>query len=39
MLDWLIARPDGTEGGNYVGKAMDTFRATGRLPHPDSLHP
>ncbi|HSS22630.1 MAG TPA: DUF2314 domain-containing protein [Pyrinomonadaceae bacterium] len=28
LLDWTIARPDGTEEGNFVGKFLDTY-------HPD----
>jgi uncharacterized protein YegJ (DUF2314 family) len=27
ILDWLIARPDGTEEGNLVGKFLDTYKA------------
>jgi hypothetical protein len=26
LLDWMIARPDGTEEGNVVGRFLDTFR-------------
>lgn len=26
IVDWLIARPDGSEEGNYVGKFLDTYR-------------
>jgi hypothetical protein len=26
IVDWLIARPDGTEEGNVVGKFMDTYQ-------------
>jgi hypothetical protein len=26
LLDWLIAKPDGTEEGNVVGKFLDTYR-------------
>jgi uncharacterized protein YegJ (DUF2314 family) len=26
VLDWLIAKPDGTEEGNVVGKFLDTYR-------------
>ena len=26
LLDWLIAKPDGTEEGNLVGKCLDTYR-------------
>ena len=25
ILDWLIAKPDGTEEGNFVGKFLDTY--------------
>jgi len=25
LVDWMIARPDGTEEGNEVGKFMDTY--------------
>jgi len=25
LLDWLIAKPDGTEEGNVVGKFLDTY--------------
>jgi uncharacterized protein DUF2314 len=27
VIDWLITRPDGTEEGNYVGKAIDKIQA------------
>jgi hypothetical protein len=27
VIDWLITRPDGTEEGNYVGKAIDQIQA------------
>jgi hypothetical protein len=27
IVDWLITRPDGTEEGNYVGKAIDKIQA------------
>lgn len=27
IIDWLIARPDGTEEGNFVGKFLDTYNA------------
>ena len=26
IVDWLIAKPDGTEEGNIVGKFLDTYR-------------
>jgi hypothetical protein len=26
LVDWMIARPDGTEEGNVVGKFLDTYR-------------
>ena len=26
IIDWLIAKPDGTEEGNVVGKFMDSYR-------------
>jgi len=26
LVDWMIARPDGTEEGNEVGKFLDTYR-------------
>jgi hypothetical protein len=26
LLDWLIAKPDGTEEGNEVGKFLDTYQ-------------
>jgi len=26
IVDWLIARPDGSEEGNFVGKFLDTYR-------------
>lgn len=25
LLDWMIAKPDGTEEGNFVGKFLDTY--------------
>jgi hypothetical protein len=31
VLDWTISHPDGTEEGNYVGKAIDEIQA-GREP-------
>jgi hypothetical protein len=27
LVDWLIANPDGSEEGNYVGKFLDTWQA------------
>ncbi|MDB4950582.1 MAG: hypothetical protein JWM27_3231 [Gemmatimonadetes bacterium] len=29
VLDWLIAHPDGTEEGNFVGKLIDRMQAAG----------
>jgi uncharacterized protein YegJ (DUF2314 family) len=26
LLDWMVARPDGSEEGNVVGKFLDTYR-------------
>lgn len=26
LVDWMVARPDGTEEGNVVGKFLDTYR-------------
>ena len=26
LIDWMIARPEGTEEGNVVGRFLDTFR-------------
>jgi Uncharacterized protein conserved in bacteria (DUF2314) len=26
ILDWLIAKPDGSEEGNFVGKFLDNYR-------------
>jgi hypothetical protein len=26
LVDWMVARPDGGEEGNYVGKFLDTYR-------------
>jgi hypothetical protein len=31
LVDWLIARPDGTEEGNFVGKFIDDYQR-GRIP-------
>jgi hypothetical protein len=28
LLDWLIAHPDGSEEGNFVGKFLDTYHPT-----------
>jgi hypothetical protein len=25
LVDWMVARPDGSEEGNEVGKFMDTY--------------
>jgi hypothetical protein len=25
LVDWMVARPDGTEEGNHVGKFLDTY--------------
>ena len=25
ILDWLIAKPDGSEEGNFIGKFLDTL--------------
>ena len=25
LIDWMIAKPDGTEEGNEVGKFLDTY--------------
>ena len=32
IVDWMIARPDGTEEGNWMGKFIDALQATGRPP-------
>lgn len=32
LLDWTIAKPDGTEEGNVVGKFLDTYQASGKEP-------
>jgi len=26
VLDWMVARPDGTEEGNYIGKFIDEYQ-------------
>ena len=26
VLDWMVARPDGTEEGNYIGKFLDEYQ-------------
>ena len=26
LVDWMIARPDGSEEGNVVGKFLDTWK-------------
>lgn len=36
LLDWMVARPDGTEEGNVVGKFLDTYTppaSCGNFPH------
>lgn len=36
LLDWMVARPDGTEEGNVVGKFLDTYTppaVCGNFPH------
>lgn len=32
LVDWMIARPDGTEEGNVVGKFLDTYRPLPTCP-------
>ncbi|MET0399737.1 MAG: DUF2314 domain-containing protein [Longimicrobiaceae bacterium] len=32
VVDWMISRPDGSEEGNWMGKFMDAYQATGRPP-------
>jgi hypothetical protein len=32
VVDWTIARPDGTEEGNWMGRFIDGVHATGRPP-------
>jgi hypothetical protein len=35
LIDWLIAKPDGTEEGNFVGKFLDNYvpgKKSGRTP-------
>ena len=32
VVDWTIARPDGTEEGNWMGRFIDGIHATGRPP-------
>jgi hypothetical protein len=34
VVDWLITRPDGSEEGNYVGKAIDRIQAERRERQP-----
>ncbi len=26
LLDWMVAKPDGSEEGNVVGKFLDTYQ-------------
>lgn len=30
LVDWTILRPDGSEEGNYVGKFLDEWQASGK---------
>lgn len=30
LVDWMVARPDGTEEGNVVGKFLDTYQPPAR---------
>ena len=32
IVDWMVARPDGTEEGNWMGRFIDALQATGRPP-------
>ncbi|OPY69093.1 MAG: hypothetical protein A4E57_01398 [Syntrophorhabdaceae bacterium PtaU1.Bin034] len=32
LIDWLIARPDGTEEGNFVGNFLDEYQKTKNNP-------
>jgi hypothetical protein len=32
IVDWTISYPDGREEGNWMGKFIDAYRATGRPP-------
>ena len=32
IIDWMISRPDGTEEGNWAGRFMDAYQATGHPP-------
>ena len=32
VVDWMVARPDGTEEGNWMGRFIDAYQATGRPP-------
>jgi hypothetical protein len=37
VIDWTVAKPDGTEDGNYLGKYMDSLLARlsqGGIPKP-----
>jgi hypothetical protein len=32
VVDWMISRPDGSEEGNWMGKFIDAYQATGAPP-------
>jgi hypothetical protein len=32
VIHWVIVSPDGSEEGNWSGKFIDAFRATGQPP-------
>jgi hypothetical protein len=32
VVDWMVARPDGTEEGNWMGRFIDELQATGTPP-------
>jgi len=32
VVDWMISRPDGSEEGNWMGKFIDAYQATGTPP-------
>ncbi len=32
IIDWMISKPDGSEEGNWSGKFLDAWRATGKAP-------
>ena len=32
VVDWMISRPDGSEEGNWMGKFIDVYQATGAPP-------